>query len=194
MACGRKPADQERHNGKSNRQRVWAAIRAQDGFTCHGVSRAATVHYETTKSYLAALRKAGYIGLSGELDPSTGEPLFKLLRNSGTEAPALKRDGSPNRQGLGNEAMWRALRILGETTIEELTQFASAAAPITMTTARLYLHWLAKAGYVLRLDSNNGRPRYRLIPSRYSGPAAPMVQRNKQVYDPNLGAVVWRQE
>ena len=52
---------------------------------------------------------------------------------------------------------------------------------------------LQRAGY-LKVAVSKGpyrRARYMLIPARNSGPQAPLIQRIKQVYDPNLGKVVW---
>lgn len=189
----RKPVHVEMRGGKSLRQRIWEAIRAQrGGFTCHSLHLAAGVQYQTTFMFLAALRKAGYVGYLDDYDPETNARHMALLKDNGVEAPSLKADGSPSSQGLRREAMWRTLRILGETSIAEVAQLASAAVPTTNESAKNYLKWLARAGY-LKVSNGHGRSlRYRLIPSRYSGPRAPVITRDKQVYDANLDKVVWR--
>ncbi|CDM42418.1 helix-turn-helix domain-containing protein [Ectopseudomonas oleovorans] len=194
MATGRKPVHLEQRGGKSNRQRVWEAIRQQrSGLTCYDLARRARVTEATVRTYLQALINGGYLEAEPtDTPPSIGQtrPL-RLIRDSGSEAPALKRDGTSCTQGLGTEAMWRALRILGETSAEELARYASAAVPTTTATAKSYLRFLALAGYV-QVARRVGKPsRYRMVQARYSGPRPPMIQRTKQVYDPNLGKVVW---
>lgn len=189
---GRKPVHLERCGGKSPRQRLWEVIRTQrSGFTCYSLHRDAKVRYETTVTYVEALRKAGHLCLLDEREPISNERRMELVKDNGVEAPALNNDGSQSRGGLGREAMWRTLRIVGETTVAELAGLASAAAPTSISTARCYLRWLAKAGYVLVTSTPGRAPRYRLIQARNSGPQAPKVQRVGQVYDANLGAVVW---
>ncbi|MDT4835434.1 hypothetical protein FQZ97_690990 [compost metagenome] len=66
-----------------------------------------------------------------------------------------------------------------------------------MKTAYSYLRDLTLAGYVLVVDEGKtgpkGRPaRYRLAPGKYTGPLPPMIQRDGQVFDPNLGLVVYQ--
>jgi hypothetical protein len=188
---GRKPVHLERRGGKSPRQLLWEVIRAQrSGFTCCSLSRDAKVCYETVVTYVGALRIAGYLSLLDEREPISNERRMALLRDNGVEAPSLNHDGSPSRKGLSREAMWRTLHILGETTVAELAGLASAAAPTSLNNARCYLSWLVKAGYV-QVAKGGRAPRYRLVPGRYSGPQAPMVQKIGQVYDANLGKVVW---
>lgn len=189
---GRKPIHLEQRGGKGNRQRIWEAIRSQrTGFHAYSLSRSAKVNYETVQTYLSALRKAGYIAFTGERDLVTGERWLTLQQDCGSEAPSLKRDGTLNRQGLGTESMWRALRILGECSAQELAAYASAATPTTASTAGSYLGWLAKAGYVQVIRKPGKANRYLLQRSRYTGPRPPMIQRTRQVYDPNLAKVVW---
>jgi len=189
----RKPIHVEMSGGKSVRQRVWEVIRAQrSGFTCYSLHIAAGVQYQTTFMYLTALRKGGYVGYLDAYDPESKARHMELLKDNGIEAPSLKADGSPSSQGLRREAMWRTLRIIGETSIAEVAQLSSAAVPTSHESAKSYLKWLARAGY-LKVSKGQGQTlRYRLIPSRYSGPRAPVITRDKQVYDANLDKVVWR--
>ncbi|MFI8744514.1 hypothetical protein ACIGKL_05085 [Pseudomonas sp. NPDC077186] len=194
MATGRKQIHLEMRGGKSNRQRVWEAIRsAAESFTSYKVSRQAKVDQATVRTYLHGLIKGGYVTVlsGGRFEEQT----FALANDVGAEAPAVTRDGQPSKAGAGTEAMWRTLRILGELDAEELAKQASIAAPTTRTTAQRYLQWLVHAGYVQIVSKGApGKPaRYRLIPQRYSGPRPPMIQRVGQVFDPNLGKVVYRQ-
>lgn len=194
MAHGRKPIHLAMQGGKDNRQRLWEALReSRDGFTWSGISRSTGIKYETAKTYLSALHKGSYIAplpYAGE----GGDRCFHLLRDIGSEAPRLKADGSPSQQGLGTEAMWRTLRILGELDAQTLAHHASVAAPTSLATAKNYLKWLKWAGYVVEVvPSQPGRlARYRMAPGKYTGPKPPMIQRCGQLYDANLERVVFQ--
>lgn len=189
---GRKPVHLEMRGGKTPRQQLWEAIRARRaGFTCYGLSKATGVNYGTTVDYLVSLRKAGYVEWLDAHEPISDERLQRLVRDNGAEAPSIKRDGRPCEKHLGSEAMWRTLRIIGETTAEELASLASAAVPISASRAKTYLNWLARAGYLKTTRVKGRSTRYRLIPTRYSGPLPPKIQRAGQVYDANLDQVVW---
>jgi hypothetical protein len=195
MATGRKPVDLEMQGGKGNRQRVWEALRQhRDGISLYSLARAACVNDDTVLSYLRCLIAGGYVARNGQTSNSAA---YSVLKDVGAEAPKLNRDGTLNLQGQGVEAMWRSLRILGELDAAELAASASASGVmVSLATARSYLAWLHKADYVLQLTK--GVPgtlaRYRLAPGKYTGPRPPMIQRIGQVFDPNLGAVVFRQE
>jgi hypothetical protein len=95
------------------------------------------------------------------------------------------------------------MRIIGEFNTTELAAHAEAAGVVvTKETAKSYIGALYGAGYLLRvaeaysrgIGKGNVQARYRLAPGKYTGPRPPMVQRTKQVYDPNLGEVVWKEE
>lgn len=198
MATGRKAVDLEMQGGKGNRQRVWEALRQhRDGISLYSLARAACVDDGTVLSYLRCLIAGGYVARDGQ---SYNSATYSVLKDVGAEAPKLNRDGTPNRQGQGVEAMWRSLRILGELDAAELAASASASGvAVSLATAKSYLVWLSKAEYVLPVGPSKrgcagSLTRYRLAPGKYTGPRPPMIQRIGQVFDPNLGEVVFRQE
>lgn len=190
MSVQRKPIHLEQRGGKSNRQRIWEEIRASRDrvFMMSSVALCARVHYDTVRTYVQALVKAGFVEPA---EPEGKHKRWKLVKDNGVDAPQLKRDGTQSTAGLGNEAMWRTLRMLDAVTPAELASFASAGdVQITENTAQSYLTWLEKAGYVRHV----GQPRrYTLIKSRVTGPRPPQIQRVGQVYDPNTAAVVYAQ-
>lgn len=196
MASGRKPVHLEQQGGKGNRQRIWEAIRAQKAkFTAEELSWITGIDTEATRSYLQGLLKAEVVAYCSSSDQKKcfiARKLY-LVKDNGSEAPSIRRDGATHRMGMGTEAMWRTLRILGETTAEELATMASAAVPTTTQTAKSYLKWLVKAGYVQQFRPHRRAARYRMIAAKYTGPRPPMIQRTKKVYDPNLGQVVWEE-
>ena len=167
---------------------IWRAIRragAQggvfDALSLRGQLRGA-IKRERVQAYLKALAAGGY------LDPTPmpdGAPGYQLLRDPGAEAPRVRRDGTPVTQGAGREAMWRTLRILGACTVLELVATASTPEhPIAEAEADDYTDRLARAGF-LRRETGDGRTRFRLLPSRYTGPRSIQIRRTKEVYDPN---------
>lgn len=197
MATGRKPADLQMLGGKGNRQRIWEALRERrDGASVYGLARAAEVNDDTVLSYLRCLIAGGYVLKNGR---TYQDATYTLQKDVGAEAPKLNADGSPNTQGQGVEAMWRSLRILGELDAAALAISAGAGGvAVSVTTAKSYLAWLHKAGYVMQIGGSfrggkGGLNRYRLSPQHNTGPRPPMIQRIGQVFDPNLGEVVYRQ-
>lgn len=193
VSTGRQPIHLEQRGGKSNRQRIWEAIRQhRSEFSLGQIASKVRVNYATAQTYFSALQKAGVITqLKADENQAFKEVMWCLEHDRGVEAPRLKRDGSESSAGLGTEAMWRTLRILGCVTAVELASHASVSVPTTKTTAQSYLRWLKKAGYV---HSDGGRPqRYQLIKSKVTGPRAPQIQRVGQVYDPNTAAVAYVQ-
>lgn len=190
MATGRKPIHVEQRGGKSNRQRVWEVIRQYSGepFTLACLVEHTGIKYATVHTYLNSLEKGGFVERHQQ-DVSGNH--WRMVRDNGVDAPQLKKDGTPSTTGLGTEAMWRTLRILGSVTATELAAHASVSSKTTRATALAYLGWLERAGYI---RSDGKRPaRYHLIKSRVTGPRPPQIQRVGQVYDPNTARVVYAQ-
>lgn len=190
---GRKPAHKELIRGKSNRQRMWEVMREKaEGFTGYQIARRANVHDATVRSYIQSLDKAGYLERIAGADHFE-EQTLRLTKDTGIEAPAVTRQGKASTAGQGNEAMWRTLRILGTLSARQLAEHASATVTVSLWSARSYLKWLNRAGYVELLAEKPGdrNARYSLLSSRYTGPRPPMVQRGGRLYDPNLGKVVF---
>ncbi|MNO51476.1 hypothetical protein D3C76_418700 [compost metagenome] len=181
------------------RQAMWEAIRRQhclgDGtIATYAVARASSQDDEAVRSYLMALARAGIVRKLRNLPKRNAE--WELLRDQGAEAPKVTKTGTPIQLGQGTENVWRALRILGELDAAEASTYASVGdVRISPKSARDYLQGLHLAGYVSRSGGTPGVPaRYRLIPTRNTGPLHPIYQRCTfaQMFDPNLGEVVWR--
>lgn len=194
MSCGRKPIHLEMRGKKSNRQRIWEAIRAEpDAFNVASITQRSRTDRTVVNTYLQSLIKGAYVEVvSGALFKAQ---TLRLINDVGAEAPRITKQGTPSNAGQGIEAMWRTLRILGELSAHELAEQASTAVPTTPSTAGSYLLWLKRAGYVVEVSpSKKGqKARYRLAPGKYTGPLPPMIQKVGQVFDPNLGKVVFRQ-
>lgn len=210
---GRKTILAELIGGKGNRQRIWEAIRAvsmDEAWTLNAICLVADVDRETAASYIQGLAAAGYIAAVADVpanpDPSTGVSrhrgvvrgvrYYRLVRDTGVDAPRVNRKGSPVEQGLKQEQMWRTLRLMKtDCNAHELAAHATTSlAEVSAVAAHDYLRTLATAGYLDRTrdDGRESDRRYRLKASRNTGPRPPMVCRTSAVFDPNENRVVWQ--
>ena len=178
----RKPVDQ--CNPLQTREAIWQAIRALKTFSPKEVRMETRCSSGQVEDYLKALLAAGLIE---RIEGERGR--YILVKDPGAVAPRLRRDGSEVTMGRGREQMWRAMRVLGQFTLRDLVVHATTEEhSVAENEAASYCQFLAQAGYLVRKGGN-----YLFLRSRYSGPRPPMIQRVKQVFDPNLGKVVWSQ-
>lgn len=193
----RSRADLVMVGGKSPRQYIWEAIRAVNAgpkaLTTYAVARRSNQDDQAVRAYFRDMEKAGIVSKVRNIGRRDSE--WTLLKDEGVEAPRVNHHGKRTTHAGGAENIWRALRILGEFTAAEAAATASVnGVSISEFGAQVYLSGLAKAGYVTRRGGTAGfKTRFRLVPSRYTGPKHPIYQRDfDQVYDPNLDQVVWR--
>lgn len=181
---GRRPADQ----AGSGRQEMWTALKTTpEAITVTAVAKATGVHRSTVLRYLRALTAGGYLAANPAAAGLAGS--WTLVKNVGHHAPRVRMDGSPVTQGEITNQLWLAMCGLKDFDFRDLMQNASIEIP--EATAKDYCKRLLAAGYLrvlVKADPHSARiARYRLI--RSSGPRAPQVQRVRQIYDPNTGAV-----
>lgn len=184
-----KSADKKTH--LDSRQTLWDAIREQRTFTVRSVAGRARLGLDTVREYLIGLQKANYIRLTGADYTIQGTPakIYKLVKDAGVDAPKVRKDGSETIRGRGREQMWTAMRILKVFSPRDLAMHASTGKlGVALAYAKEYCIFLARVGYLVR--EKDGR--FRFKEENFTGPLAPMIQRTKQVYDPNLRRVVWR--
>lgn len=179
----------------------WAAICAfgTAPWTLRDIESGCNSPRHSPRKYIARLEKAGFV----ELVEGRGKvKAWRRIKDS-AEAPRLRADGSPVTAGRGTAQMWLAIRMLKVFTPRELALVASTeVAAVSPETAKTYVQHLAHAGYLAIVApaipghrrAAATQARYRLIPSRYTGPKAPQIQRVKRVYDPNLRKVMWEEE
>lgn len=180
---GRRPVDQA-----IGRQDMWLAIKAaRDPFTVTEIANATGVGRTSVLRYLKALLAGGYLEFT-EAAPGQANQ-WRLVNDVGHHAPRVRADGSKVTQGEICGQLWRAMYMGRDFTYSDLIHSASIEIP--EATAKDYCKRLLAAGYLkvlIKADPHKARPaKYRLI--RHSGPAAPQVQRVRQIYDPNTGAV-----
>lgn len=183
----RKPVNQI--SSLETREALWHAIRAFGRpFTSRELLLKTRCTINQVSEYLRGLSAAGILDVQQAKGQSvTGiANLYTLLKDCGVEAPRVRRDGSEVTQGRGREQMWETMRAMSSFSARDIQIFASTDEhPVAASEASTYCFYLAKAGF-LRRDGD----RYFLI--HRSGPKPPMIQRTKQVFDPNTGEIVWR--
>ena len=179
---------------------VWASIRLLRRFTLGEVVRDADVPRSTAWTYLKALIEGGYVKATGRrvarrrvlgggiVKTHRMEVVHELVRDVGVEAPRF------GETGRGRDQMWRAMKMIGDFTCRELAFSASTErVKVTLAGARLYVHYLAKAGYLAAPKRDGNAVVYRL--AKPTGGKAPAIERDapggRRVFDPNLGKVVW---
>lgn len=199
----RKPAHLELAGGRGPRQRIWEFIRRNAvDFTTWDIEKATKVDLYTIRTYLQVLARGGFIEQLGECVAFSDRKHYKLVRDIGSEAPRLDRQGNVVKP-TGNEAMWRTMRIMRNFTSAELAIHASTAdVQIAKNTAKSYVKALTAAGYLTVIEEGHAfirgkgarQARYCLLQSKYTGPRPPMIQRTKCIYDPNLAKIVWQEE
>lgn len=167
-------------------QGCWSVIRELRRFDRSTLVSRVQAHPMTVGDYLRRLTLAGYVTRSDAA-------VYELAKDQ-PDAPRLRRDGTPAAEpGLGQEQMWRSMKMLGEFSPRELAAAASTdATRVTPATAASYIKHLQRAGYLLCVAEaksgtrkSSAQARFRLIPKMNTGPLAPQVQRTDWVWDPN---------
>lgn len=183
-----KPLDKR---NSRNRELVWRAIRELRSFTAKELSRATGRPEKSLREYLMGLTKSSHLECL-VTKPKTNRTIhvYTLVKDC-WQAPRVRKDGSKVTQGIGNEQMWRSMKMLGSFCKQDLVATSTEEHPVTSETAKTYISYLLKAEYlaVVREASPGVAGRYRLINN--TGNLPPKIQRVKQVFDPNLGEVVW---
>lgn len=184
----RKPIDQQQPS--ECRQAIWDWIRAWHGsFTVNDILMAVRLEPSSVNEYLTGLCNSPEKYLTARKNPSRGVLTQYVLNNdTGHDAPRVRKDGTPVTMGQGRLQMWNAMQVLKVFTPRDLAFNASTDThTVAESEAKTYCAALCKAGYLVGLAGQ----RYSLIPTMWTGPHPPQIQRTKQVYDPNLKKVVW---
>ncbi|MGD9638348.1 MAG: hypothetical protein AB7U85_04750 [Alphaproteobacteria bacterium] len=190
LKTGRKPVHLIKASKElSGRDAVWKAIRELKTFTKEDLSKKAKVNVETIRTFLTGLVKGGYISKEDHRKQNNNEPIkYNLVKDIGVDAPKVRKDGSKVKP-VATENMWRTMRILKRFSVKDLILNATTdEIQIKPTSADSYCKYLCRAGYLAK----NADRTYTFLQSKYTGPLAPMIQRIKQLYDPNIGKIVYK--
>lgn len=177
-------------------QAYWEIIRELRTFTISEIDARCFVHRDTIGDYVRRLVKAGFLVVEG----NRGDAVVYRLEIDQPNAPRVRRDGTLAAEpGIGQDRMWRSMKMLKTFTAEELASSASIEdETVTVGTAKEYIKHLQRAGYLAVVIAatpgyrpGTGNPaRYRLRPDMITGPLAPQIQRTDWVWDPNRKAVM----
>lgn len=187
---------------QSPRQRVWVEIRKNcEGFTIAQVAADGNMKYESARSFISSLVKAGVVQVTKETplhhkNCIVKQRVYKLINDLGYTAPEISKSGEIVKSITGNKLMWNTLRITRHSfDADELARIASTEeVNIASNTAGAYLQALHKAGYLTitrESSTHGGKTKYRLLASKNTGPNPPQLQRAKQIFDPNINQVVF---
>ncbi len=183
-----KPMD--KRNGYDTRQAVWNAIREKKVFNIKDIRDETTLKPDSVRDYVVGLENGGFLERVDPAEMGSGAVYcWRLVKDIGVEAPRVRKDGTPVTSGKGRENMWNAMRIMRTFTARELA--VAARTPdcfVKESTAADYAKHLWFAGYLSKRDDGS----YYMLPTAYTGPKAPMIQRTKVVWDPNQNRARWR--
>lgn len=197
----RRSADIEMKGSKGPRQRVWDVIRARaKEFSVPPVSTTSGVVTETVRSYVQSLERAGIVEAINSPHVIGEHKRYRLVRDTGAEAPRVNRRGELVVAARSHENMWQSMRFMKIFTARDLVLRSSVGGVVVSEqTAKAYVRALARTGYLVVIDPAHGyvhgkgakQARYQL--TRRTGPHPPIVQRNRTVYDPNTGKTAWQE-
>lgn len=174
-----------------SRQSIWLEIRQHaDDFTTKQIIDFTKAKGNTTRGYIASLRKAGIIREIYRENPKKGgTPIlhYSLVKDMGYQAPSVNEKGEVYKVAAKQKAMWNTLRITQMfLTVSQLAIFASTPeVEIIERTASVYISKLYCAGYLKRKGN-----KYQLYKHMNTGAKPPMLQKDRQVYDQNLNEVM----
>jgi hypothetical protein len=184
----RKPIDQQQPH--ECRQAVWEFIRkvgVGETFTVNEILREVRLTASSVNDYLSGLCNAGYLSANKSKDRMV-LTLYTLIKDTGFEAPRVRKDGTSVTQGQGRRNIWNAMQVLKTFSPRDLAFCASTEVhSVAESEAAGYCAALCKAGYLV----GRANQQYMLIAGKWTGPFPPQIQRTKHVYDPNLCKVVW---
>lgn len=186
----RKPIDETTTAAKPQGQDgVWVEVRRRKTFTPLEIHHATDIPKKTITDYAKRLVAGGVLE---EIEGDGTSPRFTLIRDMGVHTPRFRKNGEPVTQGMGNQNIWRSMRMMAEFSPLDLAAHSSTdTVEVSEATVRSYCTHLLRAGYLrvlVKAVPGKRQARYRLI--KNTGPLPPKIQRVKQVFDPNLNQVV----
>lgn len=174
----------------NRRQQIWDMIRT---FKTPFNSKDLQLHLEWKKPQID-FQYLNQLVVHGFLEQVKQKPKhWQLSKDNGVEAPRISDSGELLIDGGVNENLWRAMRISKVFTIDELVRLASTSRrTVARSNVVFYVRLLKNAGYI----ASRGRmpdKKERLTLIRDTEPKPPQVLRIKEIYDPNLHEIMYRE-
>lgn len=89
---------------RNGRTRMWTAMRIGRRFTAQDVAAAAEAPLRSTRKYINALIRVGYVRMVKATTGSVGDySIYQLLKDTGPLAPRIHNDGSVLDPNLGGD-------------------------------------------------------------------------------------------
>lgn len=177
---------------KSNQQQVWDLIRTElkgQEFTRRIIQdKTGLGSDEIDGRFLSNLVKHGFLTFVKN-EPKT----YLLEKPASVDCPRFTAKGALIVESSVNHNIWRAMRINRTFTINELViKSRTSKKPTTHKTVSSYVRKLKAAGYLVVVDVMKLKEE-RLMLVRDSGPKPPQILRIKEVFDPNLNKIMYRE-
>lgn len=196
--AGRKSANLIPSGKLTNRETVWAQVRALKSFNVAELHTAIkpSLEVDVIQYYLKGWVKAGHIKTQRIDTRGVAYRLqYTLINDTGVHPPIVNIKGEVITKGRSRQQMWNTMRTMSQFTFKEISAFASTDEHIvTELDAADYVSTLHKAGYLHTLEEHShagGIRVYTLLPALNTGPKPPLVQRTKVVIDQNLRKIVY---
>jgi hypothetical protein len=188
----------------SGKQMIWERIRARrDAFTLRDIFLPGRESKDAVKKYIVSLMHAGFVVESSRnrlLGDRRHQVRYRLVKDTGIDAPRLTLAGRPVTAGNKRQQLWRTMKRLRQFTVDDLRLMAGTDdSPVDFGSADVYCRFLAKAGYVRvsepgRTGKHGRLTVYEFVRAKDTGPKAPVIQRVNTVFDPNLREIVYHPE
>lgn len=165
----------------------------QKGFTIRSIALASEgVAYNSVKRYVDFLKAEGHVVRIGEKRDGFALQAVYAVKKRANKAP-IKRPAGKGEPFTARQAMWNAMRTLGQFSINELAAAASTEErTVAQRTADNYARALLKAGVLIVVEApqclkgKGSTPGvYRLAPRANTGPAAPKLCNANFIFDMN---------
>ncbi len=171
-------------------QTLWSAMRILKSFTLRELWEFEGVEVATKDicRYLNRLESAGYLKRDKCFEENNTFHIRNATRKS---APQPDYPGRPQNRNKALQNMWNTMRRMSSFTPRDIVvQSNTPGVDITLRAAQNYCQILLKADYLLvvqKAQPPKRLARYRLKDN--TGPDAPVIRREPQVYDPNQNRV-----
>lgn len=144
---------------------------------------------EIDGKYLNLLVKHGFLTIVEQERPTR----YQFIKDNGIDAPRFTNEGVLMVNSTVNENVWRSMRILKTFTVNELVaNSGTSKKSVSHGTVIAYVRLLRNAGYLIVVEKlKNKVERLKLI--KDTGRKPPQILRVKEVYDPNINKIVYRE-
>lgn len=172
------------------RAKIWQSIRKLRTFTIRNIEDETRFNQGTILTYLKCLTKAGI--LVKTVEPKSRSCIvstrYELIKDMGLSYPKVNIHGELLEDSIQTQ-IWKCVRIHKSLSIQDIIVMLSGMGyDLAYSSLDRYLMALKAAGY---LTKKKGEKNYKLVMAMNTGPLAPMIQKTKQIYDPNIKKVVW---